>query len=435
MPNSAICFKNCKCTDFFSLTNTSATMKVVIINRSDTAGGAAIASHRLLHALIDCGVEANMLVIDKQTDDDAVSVARPAWKSRYTFLAERLGIALRTGFDRTTLFKIDTATRGLNLAAHPLVKQADVVALGWVNQGMLSLRGIERLTKSGKPIVWVMHDMWNATGICHHAFDCKAFHGTCKACPLLGAKGNDLSTATQARKAALYASAQIRFVAVSHWLEDVCRESSLMRESDITVIPNPFPIEDFEASRKCDSYRDLPTDKHLIVMGARRLDEEIKGFDRLVAGSKHIAEQMPGLASQLHLVLYGDMRDATLLEQLALPFTYLGTVGPQELSEVYRHCDIVLSTSQFENLPGTLIEGQACGCVPVTFGRGGQVDIVDHLSTGYIARYADIADLAQGIRWAVETPPDREFLHREVERKFAAANVAKRFIHLFNEAL
>ncbi|MBQ3959558.1 MAG: glycosyl transferase, partial [Muribaculaceae bacterium] len=101
-------------------------MKVVIINRSDSIGGAAIASHRLLHALIDEGVEAHMLVIDKQlTDDPAVMAVGNGLKNKWNFLAERMGIALRTGFDRDTLFKIDPATHGLNLSRHPLVKDAD----------------------------------------------------------------------------------------------------------------------------------------------------------------------------------------------------------------------------------------------------------------------------------------------------------------------
>ena len=105
-------------------------MKVVIINRSDSIGGAAIASHRLLHALIDEGVEAHMLVIDKQlTDDPTVVTVGNCLNNKWNFLTERISIALRTGLNRDTLFKIDPATHGLNLSRHPLVKDADVIVM------------------------------------------------------------------------------------------------------------------------------------------------------------------------------------------------------------------------------------------------------------------------------------------------------------------
>ena len=48
-------------------------------------------------------------------------------------------------------------------------KEADVIHLHWVNQGLLSLNDIKKMTQSGKPMVWTMHDMWACTGICHHA--------------------------------------------------------------------------------------------------------------------------------------------------------------------------------------------------------------------------------------------------------------------------
>ena len=50
-------------------------MKVVILNTADAHGGAAIASWRLLHALVGEGVDARMLVVDRTTADPLVDVA------------------------------------------------------------------------------------------------------------------------------------------------------------------------------------------------------------------------------------------------------------------------------------------------------------------------------------------------------------------------
>ena len=410
-------------------------MKVVIINRSDIIGGAAIASYRLLHALLDSGVEARMLVIDKlQLDDDAVSTVSGKMGNKWNFLAERLGIALRTGMNRDILFKIDPGTHGLNLSRHPLVQDADVIVLAWVNQGMLSLKGVEQLATLGKPVVWVMHDMWNCTGVCHHAYECEAFKSVCQACPLLGSRGEDLSTRTQRVKAELYQKyPNIHFVAVSHWLAEKCRESTLMQNSDISVIPNAFPIEQFTPQRLPNSDYGIDPDKKVVVMGAARLDDPVKGFDTLIDTTKYIAGVMPDLAERLHLLLFGSIRDELLLEQIAIPYTHLGSVS--DVASVYAHGDVVLSTSYYETLPTTLIEGQASGCVPVTFGQGGQPDIVEHLKAGYIAEYKDSASLSQGLAWAINAPVTRQQLHDEVERKFAATKVAQQFMELCSQLL
>ena len=171
-------------------------------------------------------------------------------------------------------------------------------------------------------------------------------------------------------------------------------------------------------------------------MGARRLDVEVKGFKELIETTQYIAHNKPELAEKIHLVLYGDLHDKSLLNKIEIPCTYLGTIASTEqLSRLYRHSDIVLSTALYENLPGTLIEGQASGCLPVTFGMGGQADIVDHLKTGYIADYKDAASVAEGIEWAIGANVSRQFLHDEVERKFAASKIAQQYIELFENII
>lgn len=405
-------------------------MKVVLVNHSDMRGGAAIVSLRLAHALQEAGVDARMLVIDRQSDAPLVGVMGSKWRNKWNFLVERLGVFVRNGFRRDTLFKIDTGSHGINIATHPWVKDADVVCLNWVNQGTLSLRSIKNLAQSGKPIVWTMHDMWNCTGVCHHAYECQRYKATCESCPLLGSKGRDLSTVTQERKRQLYIGANIHFVAVSNWLAAKCRESSLMRNSDISVIANAFPIENFSVERLPNSDYGIEDDKKVVVMGAARLDDQVKGFDQLIATTRHLAEHKPELAQRLHLLLFGAIKDASLLEQMALPYTYLGIVS--DVTSVFAHSDVVLSTSLYETLPGTLIEGQASGCMPVTFGKGGQADIVEHLKTGYISEYKDPASIAEGIEWAIDANISREFLHSEVERNFASSMIAHQYIELFD---
>ncbi len=404
-------------------------MKVVLINRSDT-----VVTVRLMHALRHAGVDARMLVVDRRGTDANVALACNKLKRAAAFYAERLGILARNGFRRNTLFQIDTADCGIDIASHPWVREADVVALNWINQGMLSGKGIKRISALGKPIVWTMHDMWNCTGICHHAYECPHYRRDCHSCRLLGGAGNDLSTRCQNAKRKLYASVPIHFVAVSHWLEGCCRTSSLMADAQISVIPNAFPSADFKWQRMHDpDVADVADDTAVVIMGAARLDDPVKGFDLLIEATHRLSQSRPDIAGKMHLVLYGGIRSPHLLNELAIKHTYLGYRS--DVNHIMQNADIVLSTSRYETLPGTLVEGMASGCTPVTTGAGGQPDIVDHLVDGFVTSHTTADEIADGLVWAFEHILDRKIQHEKAAAKFDSAVVASRYIELFGQLL
>lgn len=414
-------------------------MKVVLINHSDTRGGASVVTARLAEALRHEGVDARMLVVRREGPaSEFVAEAAPAVFSKAAFMAEEAMTWLDNGLHRRNLFKLDAARAGLPLHRHPWVREADVVCLNWVNQGMLSLRGVERIAALGKPVVWTMHDMWCATGLCHHAGDCTRFRDACGRCPLVERppRSLDLSRRRFERKAACYARSAITFVAVSTWLAARCRESGLLRDARVEVIPNAFPVDDFSltpALRRTEL--GLPDDdRHIIAMGAARLDDPVKGLPLAVDALNRLAAS--GRAGSFLPVFFGALRDSTALDGLTMPFVHLGTVtDPVRLRSLFAHARAVLSTSLYETLPGTLIEGQAAGAYPVSFGRGGQCDIVDPPRTGYIARWLDAADIATGLARAIDAAPDREALRRSVCERFAAPAVARRYISLFHDLL
>lgn len=430
-------------------------MKVVLINKSDQTGGAAVVTRRLMEALRDEGVDARMLVVEKLTDSPYVTVAAPKRRTMVPFLVERLKIFLSNGFNRQTLFKADIASDGLPLWRHRWVREADVVCLNWVNQGMLSLKGIRRIATMGKPIVWTMHDMWNATGVCHHAGECDDFDKRCQQCPLIG---KNQAAKTWQQKFRLYGDVGINFVAVSNWLARRCRQSELMKDVNLHVIPNAFPIDENFVERPSRE----PDEPLKIVMGAARLDDPIKGFPILIETLRLLAETEVSFAKRLELVTFGSIRDSELFRQIAIPHTHLGVINdPEQIKEVYRQGDIVISTSLYETLPGTLIEGQAYGCLPVAFDRGGQSDIITHKRDGYLAKFDDDINVAsrrilKGITWAINkidsakygevqakanecglTAPYNisQITYRSVVQKFSSKAVAKKYIGLFNEIL
>mgnify|MGYP002240994956 FL=1 len=134
-------------------------MRVLLINTSERIGGAAIAASRLMESLKNHGIKAKLLVRDKQTDQISVVSLDHNWRMVWKFVWERIVIWSANRFNKKNIFAVDIANTGTDTTSLPEFQQADVIHLHWINQGMLSLKNIEKILASGKPVVWTMHDM------------------------------------------------------------------------------------------------------------------------------------------------------------------------------------------------------------------------------------------------------------------------------------
>ena len=403
-----------------------------------------------MYALRAVGVDAKMLVMNcrESYPEGEVQEYGRNLHGKYCFLAERLEIFTHNRFDRSKLFKVDTAHFGFDLSEHPWVKEADVINLNWINQGAMSLTAIEHLCQLGKPVLWTMHDTWCATGICHHPLSCRRYlDNDCGKCALLNSGSeHDLSWKVfQQKKRLFYKYPNLHLVAVSSWMAGIASHSPLTAHCDISVIGNAFPIGEF-ACHKIDSADLHDSDKVGIAFGAARLDDSIKGFDTLIRLTRHIATHHPQLAKRLHLTLFGSIRNPQLLQNIAIPYSHLGPLGMESVKKVYRQSDIILSTSHFETLSGTVIEGMASGCIPITGSDGGFADIFTHLEEGYRAKPQDIEDITAGLLWAcslldqsranpTEAESLREQLHHSVASRFDQHNIALQYISLCDKVL
>ena len=111
-------------------------MNILMISTSDIRGGAAIAAFRLMNALNANGVSAHMLVKEKLSGSSNVVQTGNRQKNRLNFLAERARIFLHNRLSRKNLFTVSIADRGITITDHPLFRQADVIHLHWINQGI-----------------------------------------------------------------------------------------------------------------------------------------------------------------------------------------------------------------------------------------------------------------------------------------------------------
>ncbi len=414
-------------------------MKVLLINTSEQTGGAAIAAGRLLDSLNAAGVDARMLVAHRETGHRRVIVAGKPWQWFFAFLWERITIWTNNLFSRKNLFTVSIANTGIDVTRQPEFREADVIHLHWINQGMLSLKGIREILESGKPVVWTMHDMWPCTAICHHAYTCEAFKSECRRCRFLRFPGdNDLARRTFGKKARTFGAGKMRFVAVSSWLARQAGQSALLKGKPVEVIPNALPTDRFTLldRAECRQLLNLPADRHVILFGAARIDDPIKGLDTLNEALRLLTERGRFRREELLLVLFGHVKfPERALPNIPIDYKYIGIVnGTDALSRVYSAAEVTVSASHYETFGQTLVEAQACGCLPVSFGNSGQADIIRHKENGFLAEYPSAESLAEGIAWGLtegQAKVSREELRREVERRYAGDVVAASYIDLY----
>lgn len=416
-------------------------MRILSVNTSERTGGAAIAARRLMNALCRIGQEAHMLVRDKETADEKVSELPHTPLLRAKFIAERLGIWWENRFSRQGLFDVDTATHGTDITRLPVFRQADVIHLHWINQGMLSLADLRRILQSGKPVVWTMHDMWPCTGICHHSRECERWLTGCGHCPaLLHGREDDLSHRRFLKKEEVYKTARMSFVGCSDWLSNIARRAPLLKGHDIYSIPNALNTHHY-APRDGQAARHrlgLPADKDLLLFVSHKATNPFKGIQFLREALARLCKQQPAMKERLHLVIVG-RESTTLRETFAVPAaTYEYVSDEHTMRDFYCAATLLMMPTLQDNLPNTIVEGMACGLPCVGFNVGGLPQLIDHHENGYLARLKNVADLAQGIAESVEAGV-RERYSQSARAKalalFSEEAVARKYLEVYEHAL
>ncbi|MDB9457663.1 glycosyltransferase family 4 protein [Dolichospermum circinale CS-545/17] len=409
-------------------------MKPLLISTNDINGGAARATYRLHQGLKSIGVDSQMLVQNKQSDD--YKVISPASKlgkgiGKLKPTLDSLPLQIYPQRDRST-YSVQWLPD--NLAAKVAQINPDVINLHWINGGYLK---IETIAKFKKPIIWTLHDMWAFTGGCHYNGDCMNYTNSCGACPQLHSnKEKDLSRWIWQRKAKAWQDLNLTIVTPSHWLAKCSASSSLLKNVRIEVIPNGLDTKQYKPIEKSvvRSILGLPEDKQLILFGAMTATSDPrKGFNLLQSALQNLSQS--GWGERVELVVFGASQPKNPTE-LDFKSHYLGRLNDDiSLSLVYAAADVFLAPSVQDNLPNTVMESLACGTPCVAFDIGGMCDMIEHQKNGYLAKPFDVDDLARGIAWVLE---DEERLRKlgvnsreKVEQNFTLEIQANNYLSVY----
>ena len=410
-------------------------MKILIVNTSNINGGAARAAYRIHKALLGSGVDSQMLVQGKSSDDYTVIVAGTKVQKAMAKLRPTLdSLPVRRYKNRTkTLFS--PSWFGFSGIVEKINEiNPDIVHLNWICGGVMRVEDIARIKA---PIVWTLHDNWAFTGGCHIMWECEKYKDTCGACPRLGSdKKNDLSQKVFKRKQKAFAlKKDMTIVGISNWINECSKSSTLLKDKNHINIPNPVDTNTFKPFDK-DKARELwslPKDKKLVLFGANSATSDInKGF-------KELSDAMGQLTSKdIEFVVFGSSQPQNAPD-FGFKTHYLGSLADDlSLVTLYSAVDVMVVPSLQEAFGLTAGESMACGTPVVAFGATGLLDIVEHQKTGYLAKPFESEDLACGIEWVLNAPNYDELCvnaREKVVREFDSKVVAGKYVELYEEVI
>jgi len=310
-----------------------------------------------------------------------------------------------------------------------IIAKADVFNLHWYAR-FLSLRNIERLSRSGKPVVLTIRDMHPLAGGCHFFHGCENWKRDCLPCPQFAVEDLPLPHATFEAKRALWNFDNISVVVLSGHTQRIVKQSPLLGQCRLEKIPNPVDVSIF---RPYD--RERAREEFGIPPGKKAI-AYLPSFSSAVKGSAQATEAVRRLANELPIqdcvvVCAGDLGSP-----LDIPFETIKTgfiADKRQLARFYSSVDVTLIPSSEETFSNTAAESVACGTPIVGF----QVGAIPEIAQGVRGRAVPLYDTESLSRALLEIllndrrPPSE--LHAYVAETFSVARIGGRYLSLFEE--
>lgn len=387
------------------------------------SGGAGIATKRFHQSLVDAGVVSDL-------------ASREIGESRSPNIRKIHVSAARNVYSSVnTLFQTKLVQKG-NLLVTPnsvetfrinevLLHNYDLIHIH-AFYNLLSMKSFADLSNLTIPVIVTMHDQRLFTGGCHYSLECKNFQSSCKSCPQAQAWARSAVLQSQERAHRMMKNFKnLNLIAPSSWLANEARKSSIFRNREVNVIPNPVPQIIFDANAKRSEVKVFR-----IGFSSINLDNPYKGLSVLVKALNIIAakEQMPAF----EFLVFGKGEVTGLSEKILLSQKLLS--ADNEIADELAQLDLLVIPSLQDNLPSVLTEGLAAGCRVVCSRTGGISEIADRMKmpTFEVGDHLKLAELIENeIRSRLKMTDSQ----LQLRLAFSPSVVAAQVIELYEKAL
>ena len=412
-------------------------MKIIHISHSDGRSGAGIAAKRIHEAL-----ESNkknyksLLLVNRNFNSDLKKI-----KKRN--LIEKLFVICKLYLERFLINLLNYKDQNFhslsifpsNINSEINKIDHDIVNLHWVQHEMIS---IEEIGKIKKPIVWTLHDAWPFSSTNHYPLSFSK-----ELLSLNNFKNqNNISLNERIDKWCLERKLKswkqsMKIVCPSNWIAKCARDSEIMKNWDINVIPNPlntdifFPIN----KKKARKFLQIPNNKKLIVFGALDGTKDLRKGADLLFKTLNILQ---GINNDFKLITFGKSDTRVRKNNLSIECFDMGFISKdKDLAIIYSAADILIMPSRMESFGQVASESMACGTAVIGFNTSGIKDIIDDNENGFLVRRFDCSEMAAKINIYLRNDSMRKSFEskaREKALKMWSYNaVASKYINLYEK--
>lgn len=358
-------------------------MRILFINTTDIAGGAAVVMQRLMQGLNHAYATENALLVKiKQGSDPAT---KKILHSAPQIIAEKI---------------IDRISRPLGMlyqyfpfSSHHILSAARNFKPGIINLhnshgGYFATPLIAELSKIA-PIVWTLHDMWSFTGNSAHTFgntSWKQLKNDASLKKIPPTIGINTGAFLLRQKKRFYSHSRLQIVTPSRWLKDLADQSPVFSGKQIHHIYNGIDTTVFKPGNKLAVRQkmNMAPDEPVIIFISHFLtrNNPWKGGNDLL----EILARIDKAATQkITLLMLGEGTHPDLATFKNLNIVYTGYLrSDAAVSDCLNAADLFIYPTRADNLPNVLVESIACGTPCITFNIGGNAEIIRHNFNGVI---------------------------------------------------
>ncbi|MGN0090789.1 MAG: glycosyltransferase [Alloprevotella sp.] len=397
-------------------------------------GGAALCARRIHKALLQQDIVSQMLVARGAPTSD-VTVAKPVPDRWY---ANPLGTKMKHLLMRTPFFwdreKMDILLRQscpvnskapychhpytdfTSLWKHPLIEWADIIHLHWVS-GFVDYPSF--FSHVRKPIVWTLHDMNPLLGLMHYESEHQP----------LPSYFQKLAQHCCTVKRQSLRGAKIHPVAISNFMAQACRESSILGRYPLTVIPNGVETSVFKPSHHLYSLQGVDlANSTVFLFSSIDIWDARKGLQRVIEALEKVD------CDDKVLVVVGS-NPSQNFPRTSFPVICVGLVKDDAfLATLYSTADFFLHASYDESFGQTLVEAMACGTPVIATRCGISPELVSDMN-GVLSEGFDSDALANAIAVAICRKYDAEVIRQHIIENYDYSVIASKYVQHYRNIL
>ena len=378
-------------------------IKVVQLQYSTASGGSS--AIRLQKFFLKHNIQSSIISLlpDSLNSDEKIKYS-DKWQQNKSKLDNRLQAYLNKNVIKS-YGSFSYPLLGSDVTGFEEVQHADFIYIHWALNGFLNFKSIRKLAELNKPVILVMHDMWNITGGCHHSFTCEKYKSACNNCQMfLNPSDNDRSAKEFKAKLKLYSKYNnLYFVSPSKWLFECAKQSALTKNKPLYYIPNAIDNKFFKPIDKkvAKAFLNIDADETVIAFGAVSIESPYKGW-KYMQGALEILHKQNEYKN-ISVLIFGSDYSKEVADAIPFKIKFMGYLKDvYSTMFVYNAADVFIVPSVADNLPTTVQESLCCGTPVVGFNVGGIPDMIRHKENGYLAKYKDAADIVNGIKFCLQ---------------------------------